>query len=240
MKKLMAVVAVIVIGLGYAVGTPPVVDDYHRVYFEPDFSWNLAHTYKGGETDWKSWGQYYGVSAGYEFLKPNFAYVGIEAILSLGNRFAEWEDPELGRMKGEGNAYKNKIEGLVGYPLKVDQVSLLPFTGAGGYFLAEPNYNEDIAYIPIGLKAEYQFKQFNIGLKAEQMHFIRSWEIYRGNKTSYNLWERGSYGYEVSLPISFKADVPGGNWEAAIEPYYLKVFNAMTFLGGRISAIHSF
>lgn len=214
--------------------------NYHRIYIEPDFAFNLMEKFYHENVSGKHWGQYYGMCAGYEFLKPNVAYFELGGILSVGSRNTEWHLPDSQKVKANGNAFKNNIEGIFGYPVKTDPICLIPFTGFGGYFLSDSDLLTDLAYIPLGLKAEYQIDRWNIGLKAEQMHFVHTWESYRGDKKSVNLWGANVWGYEISLPISVKSDIAEENWLAAFEPYYLKLSQNMTYVGGRISAIHFF
>jgi hypothetical protein len=239
MKKLMMTL-VTALGISTCLGAiAPITENNHRLYIKPDVSWNFVHKFKDETYTFKEWGQYFGLNAGYEFLKPSDFYAGIEAFVSFGHQFAERMDKDKKTMGLEGTAFKNKLEGRLGYTLMRSEISVTPFSGAGGYFLSQNGNYFNLAYIPLGVKTEYQWDQISIGLKAEQMHFLRYWR-FSDTKESQTVWGPGAYGYELSMPISFKADSPDGKWYAAIEPYYLKIFDDFSFMGGRVSAIYQY
>jgi hypothetical protein len=238
MKKLTMALALAL--SAYSDESIPTKTDYHRFYIEPELSWNLEHQYKEEAITLKQWGLYYGLNIGYEFARPNFIYGSIEAYLAAGSQFSEMKVNKVKVDEFELGASKNRVEGRLGYCLKGGDLKLIPFSGAGGYFLSASGDHLNIAYIPVGMQAEYQWNQLAIGLKAEQMHFLHSWARNLNGKASDNVWGTGNYGYEISLPISFQTEVSGGKWYAAIEPYFLKLFNDITFVGGRLSAIHHF
>ncbi|PIS02044.1 MAG: hypothetical protein COT85_07860 [Chlamydiae bacterium CG10_big_fil_rev_8_21_14_0_10_42_34] len=237
MRKLIALFAVTFSVCGYCDVESQTVNNYHRIYIEPDYSWNVERTYEVENYLHVEKGQYYGLNAGYEFLKPNDFYAGIEGSASLGNQVIGIYVDNYPQFKSI--AYKNRVEGRFGYCLKANHFSLTPFSGGGGYFLVQGRHYSNFAYIPIGIKAEYQMNQLSLGIKTEQMHFVYYWNSYF-EKKSYSVWKSGLYGYEVSLPIVFKSETPGGKWHSAVEPYYLKMYNDIIFVGGRFSVMHEF
>ena len=81
MRKIIATLALSVTFSGLAVDAPAQTN-YHRIYLEPDFAWNLPYKQTYEQQSLKEWGQYYGFVAGYEFQKPNFIYAGLEVFIS--------------------------------------------------------------------------------------------------------------------------------------------------------------
>ena len=239
MKKWIAILLAGLTVCAYAEEAQKANED-HRIYFEPDFSWNLAHKYNFEGQSLKEWGQYYGLNVGYEFFRPNFIYAGVDGFLSVGNRFLELKTQQQQTFDAKMQSSRNRIEGRLGYTLQHGPFILVPFTGSGGYFISQGDEELNVAYIPIGIQGEYRWSQFSIGLKGEQMHYVHSWRTFGDEVESANAWAPGSFGYEVALPISFRTNGSGGEWFAAFEPYYLRLFDDFSFLGGRISASHQF
>lgn len=243
MKNIMTIFA-LALGLSIhltAIESTP--SNNHRLYIEPDFSFYLEHEIEvndeAGSPRFKEWGQYYGLNAGYEFLKPNDFYAGVEANVSFGNQYVEINHENAKLLSPEKTAYKNKLEGRVGCMLLGKDITFIPFSGVGGYFLSQGKSYMNLTYIPFGVKTEILWDNFTVGIKAENLTFVHSW-ISLDSKKSKAAWGPDINGYEISMPISFKSRTRHKAWSAAIEPYFLKIFEKLEFVGGRISAVYQY
>lgn len=208
-----------------------------RVYFEPDFSYRLKHTYESEDFVQRGSGQLFGFNAGYELLAYSF-FSGIETLISFGNSFDEvivFDEVT----NYEGRLSKNKIESRFGYRFQAGDLALTPFIGAGDYFLTGGTYRNHIVFIPLGFRTEYQTRNYCLGIRVEQLHYLHEW-ISTDHSESRNMWGQYPFGYEVSLPVSIKGVVLEGQWYASIEPYYLYLFSNSRYLGGRVSATYNF
>lgn len=233
-------IGVIFSGLIYAEETAVFLNENHRLYIEPDFAYEIPTKARDEGLTVRESGYLLGVNAGYEFLKANSLYAGLEANLCMNNRFGDiyFENEKIA--EGESKGFQNKASGTFGYTLVASNVWLTPFSGAGCYFLSEDYGKMYLAYLPIGINAEYRMANLSIGVNAQQMHFVRMWHRQKGNKFSENLFGQGNYGYEISLPISFKMDTSEKHWYGTFEPYYLKLTNATSYIGGRIAGMYNF
>lgn len=230
MKKLLALLALTL--STYAV-------EGHRIYIEPDFSWNFEHKFQLEDGTLKQCGQYYGLNAGYEYSAPSDLYASVQVLVSLGEQQREFTTTNDERFSDELLSAKNKLEGQVGYTFTKNYFSFTPFSGVGDYFFTRSGFSTNAAYLPLGVKAVFQLQDLCFGIKAEQLYFFHYWDRHDGTTVSGSLW--GSpLGYEISLPISIGGEISKGEWRTAIEPYYLKLFDSLTFLGGRISSTYSF
>lgn len=233
----------------------------HHLYIQPDMTWNVPHQiqleaqpnselFLQPDLVWsipkefqpevlpldplrqRTSGQYYGFNIGYEFTKNNRFYAGIDVFLSQGREYIKVEK-HRDHLVDILSASKNKCEARLGYPIQFSKFSLIPFSGIGEYLLTKgPDYELNVAYLPIGLKAAYNFEQITIGIKAEGMRYFQAWGKYDGAKESLNLWKENITGYEVSMPISFRSK---SGWDASCEPYFLKLFGNEKFVGGKFS-----
>ncbi|MBU6383378.1 MAG: hypothetical protein KGR16_03580 [Verrucomicrobia bacterium] len=238
--KLIWLVGVISSALMYADETTVFLNENHRLYIEPDVAYEIPSKTRDRSLTIKESGYLLGINAGYEFLKANSLYAGLEATFSMSNRFADlyFEDEKIS--EGEVKGFQNNASGMFGYTLVSSNVWLTPFSGAGCYFVSQKHEHLNLAYVPIGIKAEYRMANFSIGANAQQLHFVQVWHQYNDTKISENVFGDGNYGYEISLPLSFKMDTSDKHWHAAFEPYYLKLTSTLAFIGGRISALYNF
>ncbi len=213
----------------------------HRFYLEPDFSYEITSQHIKENYLYKKSGFLLGCNLGYEFLKPNYLYVTCEHSFGVGSCFVDVYLEDHQKIEGlEVKTLQNKTEGLIGYTLDLTEILFTPFTGAGHYFFYEAHSRANLAYLPIGIRAEYRMSSVSIGIKALQLHFVHLWHRSKFSKLSENVFEQGNYGYEISLPLSFKLDLPETKWHGSFEPYYLKIIDNLSFLGGRFSMLYNF
>lgn len=235
-----SIIGIILSALICAEETTVFLTENHRFYIEPDVAYGIpTKVHDEGYTVRES-GYLLGVNTGYEFLKPNSLYAGLEANFSMNNRFGDMYFENAKIAEGESKGFQNKASGALGYTLVASNIWFTPFSGAGCYFLSADHAKMYLAYIPIGINAEYRMANLSVGVSAQQMHYVTMWHRYNGTKFSENVFVQGNYGYEISFPISFKMDTSEKHWYGTFEPYYLKLTNATSFVGGRIAGMYNF
>lgn len=235
--KLIMILGFILSSAIYAAEPTVFLNDNHRLYIEPDVAYEIPNKIQEEFYTVKDSGYLLGINAGYEFLKPNFVYAKLEANFSMSNHFSDLNF-EHEKFSEEIKGFQNKASGAIGYALVSSNVWFTPFSGAGCYFVSQQYGHLYLGYVPLGVKAEYRMANLSVGINAQQLHFVRMWHRYGDTKYSKNIF--GSFGYEISLPISIKMDTSEQHWYTTFEPYYLKLTDNLAFVGGRIAGMYNF
>lgn len=157
---------------------------------------------------------------GYEHIKPDAVYVGMECWYLLG-----FYSHGLRFVLGEA-------EGRIGYNFSVNSSNTLtPFIG-GGYFRSfESDKKQEIAYPSLGLRYEHVFgKVFNLGLNLEGM-------LGYSVNDKYPSWGDPIWGIDIGLPLTWRF-TKARCWDFRFEPFFTGWFgeNKEAFFGGARSA----
>ena len=242
MKKLIAATfALAATTCTYATENAEYTRGNHRIFIEPDISIDFMGKVENDYGTWKSNGQQYGVKIGYEFYKPNDIYAELATFHSLGNVQRMFRDKEGEKFEYEGNTSRSNTAGHLGYALQIDDFSFAPFSGFGRCSWKDGDFELNLAYLPIGIKAQYPLsKNVNIGLKCERLQYFHFWHITPDSKESGNILADNECGYEISMPFSFVNAIAQDGWYASIEPYFLKLHDDLSVAGGRFAASREF
>lgn len=214
----------------------------HRIFINPDISFCLMEKGKNHIHKWKSESQQYGVQIGYEFFKPDDVYIRFSSMGSYGNVHTEMQD-SLGNVSyHESRAFRSDITGNVGFTIKIEDFSLTPFSGLGWCFWKNRHYSSALAYIPVGIAANYSVIQniLEIGLRCERFQYFHFWNRDSFSKLSGNIRDKDAYGYEIAIPLSFFGQSEQGKWNILVEPYFHNLWENFSLVGVRFSTIHKF
>lgn len=244
MRKQITLLALAISTLGHALVETNYKNGQHRIFLQPDLSMNFADL-ETEESSLKSNGAQFGMKLGYEFFEPENVYGEFSFSQLLGQSKIEiqnhQEEPRIFDVK----TWRRNIEGCLGYTVQMEDFLLTPFSGIGYSFWSPyDGYLSKMCYVPFGIKAEYQFPnlrayQAQIGIKCERLQYVHYWAHSQEENVSGNLIGANVFGYEISIPISFKGLIRGP-WNSTIEPYLLQLFDNLVIFGGRVTLDRTF
>jgi hypothetical protein len=196
----------------------------NHFYFGPEFfAFDLDTRFKGARIHGTEF--FMGLKLGYERLKPDAFYFGIDILATRGlNGFHE-------SYKGCPTPRANKvgfanIDLRFGYSLITDRWLMTPYFCYGAYAFGSRGHRHHIeggmTYLGSGVKSRYEIsRSFNVGLNARI--FASIYTNYRFKFLDINQSNhRGQWGGEIGLPLIW---YPGSHkrWDIQLEPYFLKL-----------------
>jgi hypothetical protein len=196
----------------------------HHIYFGPQvFSSNI--NYKVGNVRVDDCNTYWGFDLGYEYLKPDDLYVGIDMIVAgAGSGYAAtYQNRHI--PKADANAWV-ELGLRLGYTLGIGREMMTFFLGYGALVFGHHQYGliETMNVFSGGLFTQYEISPyFNVGLDLRAIRTNRTNIEFRYNnwdlnyKNHHNLW-----GGEISVPFVW---LVGGSkrWEIDLVPYFLRL-----------------
>lgn len=212
-----------------------------RLYWGPDFFWtNEASHIQGIKI--RDRAMYYGLKAGYDFLRPHSLYAGFNALYALGRMHIKAHHNKV-------NIYKDHTRGAfangelrLGYNFNGEEpVYLTPFVGLGFYHTRPTrsiHYIQNWLYGAVGMKLEFEVNPtFNMGLNLKGMRALYLEQRIKKHKhVASSHRSSNALGYEVSLPLTVRMG-QANDWDLRIEPYYLKLnsYNNANVVGGQLT-----
>ncbi|MGR3973980.1 MAG: autotransporter outer membrane beta-barrel domain-containing protein [Candidatus Rhabdochlamydia sp.] len=198
-----------------------------RLYWGPDVFWSdESPNIKGIRIEGDS--IFYGLRAGYDFLRPNSMYAGVDALYAVGRTHLTAET-------GQTELYKDKITGTIGRgELRLgynfvgeDKLYFSPFVGVGGYHsrsVKSIHFVQNWLYLTMGMKVDYEITpKINAGLNVKGMSALYLEQSIEKNAVSAERHDNSNaLGYEVSLPLTMRFG-KSCNWDFRLEPYYIKL-----------------
>ncbi len=187
----------------------------HRFFIGPDIFWDHTDAkaeIKGIKYKYKANSAMFGLRAGYDYLKPNWAYFGVYAMTSAGHQSSR-EDVEApifppSHAKESGYRMLSNVEGRIGYNFKSPlfvRTTITPFIGGGGFFnKLHDKESFDWGYATLGLRLNFGFTEdLDVGANLKVMNAFN------------DVW-----GFEGALPLTWKIC---NRWDFQLEPYYLRL-----------------
>lgn len=166
-----------------------------------------------------------GLRLGYEYLKPEAFYFGID-ILAAGANHGFHESFKGHRIpQSDGLAGFGFFELRFGYTLSSNKWLLTPFLCLGGYSFgsgSHHHFDDGFSYFGGGIRSRYEISQiFNLGLNLKIFGSFDTDEHFRFlgiKKSDHN----GLWGGEVGLPLIWYVG-SHKRWDIQLEPYFLKL-----------------
>jgi hypothetical protein len=197
----------------------------NHIYFGPEiFAFDLNSHFKNVRVHGSK--LFLGLRLGYEYLKPEAFYFGIDIMAAGANHgfhesFREHHVPQSNGLTGFGN-----FELRFGYTFTTNSWLATPFLCLGGYSFGSGNhhhhFDEGISYLGGGVRSRYEISQiFNLGLNIKIFGSIYTDEKFRFlgiKQTNHN----GLWGGEFGLPLFWRIG-SHKRWDIQLEPYFLKL-----------------
>jgi len=213
-----------------------------RLYWGPEFFWARESSQIRG-IHIRDKAMYYGLRAGYDFLRPNSLYAGVDFLYAFGRL-------HIKAYKGKIDFFKDHTRGVVsngelrlGYNFRGEKpFYFTPYAGIGGYHLRPTrsiHYVQNWLYLAAGMRAEHEVNStFNIGLNLKGMKALYLEQRVKKHHKYAASYHKSSnaLGYEISVPLTIRMGYER-NWDLRAEPYYLKL-NSHTdtnVIGGLLS-----
>ena len=197
----------------------------NHLYFGPEvFLLDLNSHFKNVKVTGAKF--FVGLRLGYEYLKPDAFYFGINLLAAGGNHgfhesFKGYHEPQSDGLTGFSN-----IELRFGYTFFPTQWLLTPFLCIGGYGFGSGShyhhFDDGMSYLGGGIRSQYEISQiFNLGFNFKIFSATYREEEFRflGIKR-YN--HHGLWGGEIGVPLIWHV---GSHrlWDIQLEPYFLKL-----------------
>ena len=239
--------------------------NFQRFYFGPDvFVYHVKDKYSSENEVIRKTAHSVlgGLRLGYDYLKPQTLYFGIDGIFALGKLRQEFKSAcrEIFGDQDEVVKFNTKvhsrelfanIEQRYGYtfqsPLSA-KASFIPFAGIGWYHMRskikEENLFKNWFYGAAGLRTNYHFADnFDLGLNVKAMYAFAG-KIKNIGEAAHFSWKedlKHFWGYEIAFPFSWKMGT-GNTWDIQFQPYLLKLDTneVSEFFGVRFQAGYSF
>lgn len=213
----------------------------HHVYMGPDiFRSHYSHNYSFPHYDSRieSNTVFYGLRAGYEYVKPRSIYGSLEGAYAWGHTVTKVDGV---RWWSQSRLFAN-AEGRIGYSFQpIQRFLLTPYVGIGGYHFGSnqwPKFDENWMYGVGGIRSVYAFgSHFDLGLNLKGMRAFFGNIHLLGKKHGFDRF----WGYEVDLPLSWHFG-KSSRWDFQLQPYYTKLNTRMNeyIVGGRLLAGYRF
>jgi len=207
--------------------TPTIYEQHpHRLYFGlPEFVWlDMKTDINGVQVD--SSRPFWGIMLGYEYLKPNAFYAGIDLLSTATphNFHAEFEGLDL--------SLDNNLSGFgtfdirLGYTIGHEKWMFTPFAGIGAHVLLDEKHHglwERMPYYSAGLRTKYIVSEiFDAGLN------LQTWRTRNFMHKEFNCFlgkaisTPAGWGGKIGLPLTWHFG-PTRQWEFQVEPYVAKL-----------------
>lgn len=200
----------------------------HRFYVGPDIfvqHSSYANTVFGG------------LRVGYDGLKPQAFYFGMDGLIAAGERsHRHW--------KAEHTPLFANIEQRYGYTFQSPifaKSTITPFAGMGWYYMGNKSEaSVNWFYGAAGLKMNQRFSEnFDIGFNLKAMYAFAERLKTNWYHSSFEL--KNHWGYEVGLPLTLHVG-ESKKWDLQFQPYLIKldVNRGSHIIGARMEAGYNF
>lgn len=203
----------------------------HRLYFGlPEFLWLHCDTHIFTTRVEKN-SLFGGLKFGYEYLKPNAFYAGIDILstATLSNFKVHRNGEDISHDGGASGFGNSDIR--FGYTLSSGKWMITPFAGIGAYVLMDERKHgfwERSPYYSLGLRTKYIVSRtFDPGLNFKTFrtrNFLnKHFRNHRFNMAS----SRAGWGTEIGVPLTWHMGKTQ-RWEIQLEPYFTKILYGET------------
>ncbi len=186
--------------------------EHHRFYVGPDIFVRDSNTV------------FEGLRLGYDDLKPEAFYFGMDGLVAVGEHFNN-------HWKSKHPSLFANIEQRYGYTFQSPisgNSTLTPFAGIGWYHTSTNWY-----YGAAGLRMTQKFcENFDVGFNLKAMYAF-------ANNVGNHWRVKNNWGYEVGLPLTWYVGALK-KWDLQFQPYLLKNVDNTDILGIRLQAVYSF
>jgi hypothetical protein len=197
----------------------------NHIYFGPEiFAFDLDTHFSDVRVHGTKF--FLGLRLGYERLKPQAFYFGIDIMAAGGNHgfhesFKGYHIPQSGGGMGFAN-----LDLRFGYTFVIHRWLATPYLNYGAYAFGsgchDHHFDGGMTYLGGGVRSRYEISQiFNIGLNAEIFASIYTDEklrIFKLKRSNH----RGQWGGEIGLPLIWYVG-SHKRWDIQLEPYFLKL-----------------
>lgn len=230
---------------------------YHRVYVGPDLFVEHAQTKgvsQGDRIDVSSNMVFGGLRAGYDYLKPQAFYFGMDGLVAIGSSCARNRStycssygPCQVNEKIKTTSLFTNLEQRYGYTFQssiISKSTLIPFVGIGWYYIRPDidNISLNWLYGAAGLRVTQQFyENFDVGFNVKAMYSFAGQGRLRVYSKTIKQHMRNTWGYEIGMPFTWHVG-ESKNWDLQFQPYLLKldVNSISNIVGARLQAGYSF
>ena len=167
-----------------------------------------------------------GLRLGYEYLKPDAFYFGIDLMLAGGSHGFHESFKGHHIPQGNGRTGFGNFELRFGYTCSTINWLVTPYLCLGSYAFGSGSrhhhFDGGMSYLGSGLHSRYEVSQiFNLGVNAKIFASTYTDERFRflGIKQTNH---HGLWGGEVSLPLIWRIG-SHRRWDIQLEPYFLKL-----------------
>jgi hypothetical protein len=197
----------------------------NNIYFGPEvFALNVNSHFNHVKVHGTKF--FMGLRLGYEYLKPEFFYFGIDLLSAAANhgfheKYKEYYIPQINGWIGFG-----AFELRFGYTFSPNRWLLTPFLCLGAYdFGGGPHhhrFDNGFSYLGGGIHSRYEVSRaFNVGLNLKifsSMYHEEKFRFLGVKKTTHN----GLWGGEIGVPLIWRIG-SHKRWDIQLEPYFLKL-----------------
>lgn len=167
-----------------------------------------------------------GLRLGYEYLKPEAFYFGVDVLSAAGNHGFHESYKSLHFPQSNGLSGFGFFELRSGYSLTHAKWLLTPFFCLGGYSFGSGthhhHFNGGYSYFGVGIRSLYEIsKNFNVGLNGKIMSSFDTHENFRFFPIKVSN-HHGQWGAEIGVPLIWYLG-SRKHWDAHLEPYFLQL-----------------
>lgn len=169
---------------------------------------------------------FFGLRLGYEYLKPDFFYFGIDLLSAAANHGFHEKHRKYYIPQANGWIGFGAFDLRLGYTIAPNRWLVTPFLCLGAYdFGGGPHHNfydNGFSYLGGGVRSRYEVSRaFNVGLNLKIFSSMYHEEKFRflgvKEKTHNGLW-----GGEIGVPLIWRLG-SHKRWSMRFEPYFLKL-----------------
>lgn len=195
----------------------------NHIYFGPEiFVFDLDSHFKSARVHGSKF--FLGLRLGYEYLKPDAFYFGIDLMVAGANHgfhesFKDYHIPQSDGLAGFAN-----LELRFGYTINRTKWLVTPYFCYGAYSFGSGGHHhffeEGMTYLGGGVHSRYEVSRlFNIGVNAKVFASIYTDEklkFFGIKQTNHH----GQWGGEIGLPLIWRVG-SYRRWDIQLEPYFL-------------------
>lgn len=197
----------------------------NHLYFGPEiFAFDLDTHFKDVRVHGAKF--FMGLRLGYEYLKPDAFYFGIDLMGAAGihgfhETFKRFHVP-----RSHGTAGFVNFELRFGYTLMANRWLVTPYFCNGAYAYGsgchDHHFHGGMSYLGGGVRSLYEVSQtFNVGLNAKVFASIYTSDKFKFLKISRSN-HHGQWGGELGVPLIWYLG-SHKRWDIQLEPYFLKL-----------------